>query len=99
MKDERNRAELPLRGEAGAAPRVPDRRRRRAPVKPPPFTYHRPGTLGDALALLRTHGDEGFALFAAPQAAYTRELLALGEADVAARRGEVLAFFRWGLRP
>jgi carbon-monoxide dehydrogenase medium subunit len=27
-------------------------------VKPPPFTYHRPGTLDDALALLRAHGDE-----------------------------------------
>ncbi len=27
-------------------------------MKPPPFTYHRPGTLDGALALLRAHGDE-----------------------------------------
>jgi carbon-monoxide dehydrogenase medium subunit len=27
-------------------------------VKPPPFTYHRPGTLDGALALLGHHGDE-----------------------------------------
>ena len=26
---------------------------------------------------------------------YTRELMALGEQDVAARRGEVLSFFAW----
>ncbi|MBL0089516.1 MAG: patatin-like phospholipase family protein [Ideonella sp.] len=29
------------------------------------------------------------------EAAYTRELMALGEADTLARRGEVLDFFRW----
>jgi NTE family protein len=29
------------------------------------------------------------------EAGYTRELMALGEADVAARRGEVLDFFHW----
>ena len=29
------------------------------------------------------------------ESGYTRELMALGEADVAARRSEVLDFFRW----
>jgi NTE family protein len=29
------------------------------------------------------------------EAGYTRELMALGEADVAARHAEVLAFFGW----
>jgi NTE family protein len=35
-----------------------------------------------------------YLLFEAP---YTRELMALGEADTDARRGEVLAFFGWGV--
>ncbi len=33
------------------------------------------------------------------EAGYTRELMALGEADVAARRTEVLDFFRWPAAP
>ena len=37
-----------------------------------------------------------YLLFEAP---YTRELMALGEADVQARRDEVLQFFAWGREP
>lgn len=33
------------------------------------------------------------------EAAYTRDLIALGEADVATRRDEVLRFFQWAPRP
>jgi NTE family protein len=45
----------------------------------------------------RGRGAQGAALasYLLFEAGYTRELMALGEADVAARRSEVLAFFRW----
>jgi NTE family protein len=45
----------------------------------------------------RGRGAQGAALasYLLFEAGYTRELMALGEADVATRRSEVLAFFRW----
>jgi NTE family protein len=54
--------------------------------------------------LLRAVGDSGsgrsaqgaaLASYLLFEAGYTRELMALGEADVAARRDEVLGFFGW----
>ena len=51
---------------------------------------------GDALP--ESGGDRGAALasYLLFEAPYTRELIALGEADTLARREDVLRFFGWG---